>query len=133
MNEKNIYWKWKSLIIDFSNLTDEKNDYGEYIKKKDMVFAYLGTPDEEIHEWYNGKYSSEYNEAFRYAKQLNLIEEYIDYEDLLNEKDKEIERLNNVIQEALNYIDDNTYYKDHKGHININDLYIILQGDDKDE
>lgn len=36
-------------------------------------------------------------------------------------------RLNNIIKEAINYIDDNTYYKGHKGHINIDDLYIILQ------
>ena len=47
---------------------------------------------------------------------------------------KEIERLNNIIKEAINYIDDNTYYKDHKGHINIDDLYIILQkGSDNNE
>lgn len=104
MNKESIYWKWKSLIIDFGNITDEKNDYGEYIKKKDMVFAYLGTPDEEIHEWYNGKYSSEYNEAFRYAKQLNLIEEYIDYDDLLYEKDKELERYKNIIDELETYL-----------------------------
>lgn len=46
---------------------------------------------------------------------------------------EEIERLNNTIKEAINYIDDNTYYKDHKGHINIDDLYIILQkGSDKE-
>ena len=46
---------------------------------------------------------------------------------------KEIERLNNIIKEALNYIDYNTYYKDHKGHINIDDLYMILQkGSDKE-
>jgi regulator of replication initiation timing len=44
---------------------------------------------------------------------------------------EEIERLNNIIKEAINYIDDNTYYKDHKGHINIDDLYIILKGVDK--
>lgn len=104
MNKESKYWKWKSLIIDFANLTNEKNDYGEYIKKKDMVFAYLGTPDEEIHEWYYGKYSSEYNEAFRYAKQLNLIEEYIDYDDLLFEKDNEIERLNNILNELKEYL-----------------------------
>ena len=48
------------------------------------------------------------------------------------EQQEEIERLNNIIKEAINYIDDNTYYKDHKGHINIDDLYIILQkGSDK--
>lgn len=45
----------------------------------------------------------------------------------------EIERLNNIINEAINYIDDNTYYKSHKGHINIDDLYMILQkGSDKE-
>ena len=51
----------------------------------------------------------------------------------IEEKGKENKRLNNIIKEALNYIDDNTYYKDHKGHINIDDLYIILQkGSDKE-
>lgn len=67
---------------------------------------------------------------------------YIKYDDMISmlnrikedneERDKEIERLNNIIKEAINYIDDNTYYKDHKGHINIDDLYIILQGSDKE-
>ena len=48
-------------------------------------------------------------------------------------QEEEIERLKDIIKEAINYIDDNTYYKDHKGHINIDDLYIILQkGSDKD-
>ena len=48
-------------------------------------------------------------------------------------KEQEINRLDNIIKEAIKYIDDNTYYKDHKGHINIDDLYIILQkGDDKE-
>lgn len=72
---------------------------------------------------------------------LDLIlspEHYEEYkgtlQDQLEEKDKEIERLNNIIKEAINYIDDNTYYKDHKGHINIDDLYIILQkGSDSNE
>ena len=51
----------------------------------------------------------------------------------IEEDIKKIERLNNIINEAINYIDDNTYYKDHKGHINIDDLYIILQkGSDKE-
>ena len=45
----------------------------------------------------------------------------------MEEANQEIERLNNIIKEAINYIDDNTYYKDHKGHINIDDLYIILK------
>ena len=61
------------------------------------------------------------------GKAINLTElnEYI------NAQQEEIERLNNIIKEAINYMDDNTYYKDHKGHINIDDLYIILKGVDK--
>lgn len=48
-------------------------------------------------------------------------------------KEKVIKAQDNIINEAINYIDDNTYYKDHKGHINIDDLYIILQkGSDKE-
>lgn len=58
-------------------------------------------------------------------------EHYEEYKGTLNkqleEANQEIERLNNIIKEAINYIDDNTYYKYHKGHINIDDLYIILQ------
>lgn len=127
MNIESKYWKWKSLIIDFANLTNEKNDYGEYIKKKDMVFAYLGTPDEEIHEWYNGKYSSEYNEAFRYAKQLNLIEEYIDYDDLLFEKDEEIERLNNIIKQIEKYLDKEINKLDVPKLENLSELHRIVR------
>ena len=85
MNKESTYWKWKSLIIDFATLSDEKNNFGGYISKKDMVFVYLGTPDDKIHEWYNGKYSSEYNEAYRYAYELGLIEEYVDYEDKIDQ------------------------------------------------
>lgn len=85
MSKESTYWKWKSLIIDFATLSEEKNNYGGYISKKDMVFAYLGTPDKKIHEWYNGKYSSEYNEAYNYAYELGLIDEYIDYEDKIDQ------------------------------------------------
>ena len=59
-----------------------------------------------------------YQEFYRYFQEKTT---------LIEQQRKEIERLNNIIKEALNYIDDNTYYKDNKGHINIDDLYIILQ------
>lgn len=75
-----MYWKWKSMIIDFSKLSNEKNDFGGYTTKKDMVFHYLGTPDEEEHRWYNGGWSSEYNEALRYAFELDLVEKVSDEE-----------------------------------------------------
>ena len=66
-----------------------------------MVFAYLGTPDDKIHEWYNGKYSSEYNEAYRYAYELNLIEEYIDYEDKIDQLTNNWRLLEEFIKDML--------------------------------
>jgi hypothetical protein len=103
MSEENIYyWKWKNTIIDFENISDEKADFGDYTLKKDFVFKYLGTPDKAIHEWKNGWYSSEYNNALKYAKELCLIEKYYDYDEELYEKDKEIERLQNIIDELEN-------------------------------
>ena len=101
MNKESSYWKWKSLIIDFATLSDEKNNFGGYISKKDMVFAYLGTPDDEIHEWYNGKYSSEYNEAYRYAYELGLIEEYVDYEDKIDQLTNNWNELEEYLNEQI--------------------------------
>lgn len=126
MNKETTLWRWKSMIIDFSTLSNEVNDYGGYILKKDMIFSYLGTPDEEIHEWYNGKYSSEYNEAFRYAKQLGLIEEYIDYDEKLSEKDKKIEELTNIINrfEEWLYGEKMTFYRGYN-----DESYLIAFGD----
>ena len=108
MTKEITYWKWKNTIIDFKTLSDEKNNYGGYITKKDMVFQYLGTPDEDIHEWYNGGWSSEYNEALKYAKELGLVEDYIDYEEIRFENQElkqEIDRLNKIIEEIEKLFD----------------------------
>lgn len=80
-DKKKTYWKWKSTIVDFDNIKDEKADFGDYLTKKQMIFHYLGCPDDEIHEWYNGGWSCEYNSALSYAKEYGLVENYIDYED----------------------------------------------------
>jgi len=74
-------WKWKNTIIDFNAISDEKIDCNSWYTKKDWIFQYLGCPDERIHEWYNGGFSCEYNTALKYAKELGLVEDYIDYED----------------------------------------------------
>ena len=62
---------------------------------------------------------------------INSIEDFINYIHNLDKENKSLQSQlkanQEVIKEAINYIDDNTYYKDHKGHINIDDLYIILQ------
>lgn len=92
MNEKK-YWRWKSTIIDFDTISDEKADFGDYITKKDMIFHYLGTPDKEIHEWYNGGWSCEYNYALSYAKEFGLVEDYVDYEDELLQLKEEIKSI----------------------------------------
>lgn len=77
---------------------------------------------EQIDRYLDNEYGVSYT-------RLEELHDFVVEQDLkhIEEKDKEIERLNNIIKEAINYIDDNTYYKDHKGHINIDDLYIILQ------
>ena len=103
MKKEIWYWVWKNTIIDFDNITDEKADYGfEYMSKKDYVFHFLGCPDKGIHEWYNGGWSCEYNQAIKYAKELDLIEEYRDYDDELFEKQEII----NKQKEVLNKIKD---------------------------
>lgn len=104
MEKKKEYWQWKSTIIDFDTISDEKADFGDYWTKKDMIFHFLGTPDKKIHEWYNGGWSCEYNNALSYAKELGLVEEYIDYEDKLYEKEEEIARLNKIIDELYSFM-----------------------------
>lgn len=74
METKYLYWRWKSTIIDFSKIPDEYT-YGTInLSKKEYIFKYLPLPDEEIHTWYNGGWSSEYNEALFSAEVYGLIE-----------------------------------------------------------
>lgn len=86
------YWVWKNTIIDFNTFTDKK--------KIDYVFSYLGAPDKQIHEWYNGGWSSEYNTALKYARELDLIEDYRDYDD-------EIWELKDIIKDLCHIINKN--------------------------
>lgn len=103
MNEEIKYWKWKSTIIDFNTISDETLDYAFNPKKKDWVFRYLGIPDNEIHEWYNGGFSSEYNWALKYAKELDLIEDYIDYEEIICDLKEQLQQKEDIINEITNY------------------------------
>jgi hypothetical protein len=95
MDRELKYWKWKSTIIDFDNISDEKDKFNSLIKK-DEVFQYLGTPDKDIHQWYSGGFSCEYNRALDYAKDLGLIEDYIDYDTKCCELEEEIEELKKI-------------------------------------
>ena len=72
METKYLYWRRKSTIIDFSKIPNEN--------LKEYIFRYLPLPDVEIHRWYNGGQSSEYNDALYYAKEYGLIE-FTDIED----------------------------------------------------
>ena len=109
-DKKSQYWVWKNTIIDFDNLSNEKNEYGGYITKKDLIFSQLGTPDKEIHEWYNGKYSSEYNEAYKYAYELNLIEHYRDYEDEIDKLQSNWNSLRELVRwRPIEEYDENKY------------------------
>ena len=69
---KKEYWVWNTTKIDFDELP--KDDIpGQFYSKADYIFHYLPLPDNLVHEWRNGEYSSEYNEALRYAEELGLI------------------------------------------------------------
>ena len=108
MNKEVRYWKWKSTIIDFNAISDEPLDYAFHPKKKEWVFRYLGIPDNDIHEWYNGGFSSEYNSALKYAEELGLIEDYIDYDDIIYDLKSQIEEKDRIITNAINFIYKNT-------------------------
>ena len=119
MEKEEIKWKWKSTIIDFSKISDELADYGNYITKKYMVFHYLGTPDNKIHEWYNGGYSCEYNSALKYAKQLGLVEDYIDYESSIYDLEIQLKKQQEINQKAIEYINK---FKDSPEYIDAYDI-----------
>ena len=116
MNKEIRYWKWKSTIIDFNTISDEPVDYDDYTKKKDLVFRYLGIPDNDIHEWYNGGFSSEYNRALKYAEELGLIEDYIDYDDIIYELKEQLQQKEDIIYKIKKCIEEKEeYYGDYMG------------------
>ena len=77
------------------------------MSKKDYVFHFLGCPDKGIHEWYNGGWSCEYNQAIKYAKELDLIEEYRDYDDELFEKQEIINKYKEVLDKIKEILKEN--------------------------
>lgn len=105
MNKEIVYWKWKNTIIDFDVISNETIDYNEYITKKDYIFHYLGAPDRQIHEWYNGGFSSEYNSALRYARQLGLVENYVDYENKIYDLEQQVKKQKEVIDKISKYLE----------------------------
>jgi hypothetical protein len=107
MNEEKKYWKWKSTIIDFDNIKEEKADFGDYWTKKEMIFHYLGCPDDKIHEWYNGGWSCEYNYALSYAKEYGLVEDYIDYDDELYQKQEQLDKYKIVLDKIKEILKEN--------------------------
>ena len=129
MSKEKYYWKWKNTIIDFKTISDEKDEYSKYMTKKDLVFHYLGTPDEDIHEWYNGGYSSEYNTALRYAKELGLVEDYIDYEEIRYQ----LQQKENIIKEVREKIENTTINCDGVADDLIDDIYEILEKEKNNE
>ena len=103
--EEIVYWKWKNTIIDFDAISNETIDYNGYVTKKDYIFYYLGTPDRQIHKWYNGGFSSEYNSALIYARQLGLVENYVDYENKICELEQQVREQKEVIDKAIDFIE----------------------------
>ena len=69
-------WRWKNTVIDFSRFDDNNYEREDLHYKINQVMYRLPLPfNNEVHEWNNGEYSSEYNEALRYAFDLGLIEQ----------------------------------------------------------
>ena len=128
MGKEIEYWQWKNTIIDFNTISDEKIDCNDFITKKDYVFMYLGTPDNEMHEWYKGGFSSEYNEALRYAKQLGLVEDVMDYEDKINELEQQIKKQQEVIDKVYFIVKGIAYGGDEDYYIKkITKIYELLK------
>lgn len=79
--KEKVSWRWKNTIIDFSNFNDgDQFSWDERRKswcyKINMIMQFLPCPvNKDIHEWENGQYSSEYNEALRAAFELDLVEQ----------------------------------------------------------
>ena len=130
MNKEIRYWKWKRTIIDFNTISDEPVDYDDYTKKKDWVFRYLGTPDNDIHEWYNGGFSSEYNRALKYAEELGLIEDYIDYDDIIYELKEQLKQKEDIINKAKKYIINNSLYEEEYDYDYEENIYLSEIHDD---
>lgn len=80
MENKYLYWRWKSTTIDFSKIPDEYPFGIINCSKKEYIFKYLPLPDKEINIWYDGGWSTEYNCALQYAEEYGLIE-FIDIEE----------------------------------------------------
>lgn len=76
MNVEKKYWRWTTTVIDFAKLPQEKIYGSRYRTKEDEIFRYLPLPTSttEIHEWYNGGWSCEYNCALHYAIEYGLAE-----------------------------------------------------------
>ena len=72
-----MYWKWKSMIIDFSKLPQEPCSDYDHASKTEFVFFNLGIPDESIHSC-TGVCSEEEYEALKCALELGLVEKVSD-------------------------------------------------------
>jgi hypothetical protein len=91
-----VLWRWKNTSIDFSQFDGEWDDTcGKESNrvKISRICRQLSLPfNKDIHEWENGQYSCEYNEALRHAFELGLVERVY------------------YIEEFDAYVEEETYY-----------------------
>lgn len=97
-----FYWKWKSQTIDFAQINDIEMKETNVRYSVSECFAYLGIPDNEVHEWANGIYSTEYNGCLKRAINLGLVEpvwesSYGSYD----EEESSEERLINIVRSLV--------------------------------
>ena len=91
-----VLWRWKSTSIDFSLFESEWDDTCHKESKRvkmSRICRQLSLPfNKDVHEWENGQFSCEYNEALRHAFELDLVEQVY------------------YIEELDSYVDSETYY-----------------------
>ena len=91
--ESRFYWKWIKFDVDFMKYPDDLyqyNRFNQYELNRDsnryklrQGFEYVGLPinDNCANEWYDGGWSSQYNEALKYLIELGFIRK-VDKEEL---------------------------------------------------
>jgi hypothetical protein len=90
VGDRRFYWEWCKFTIDFREYQDFKSEYNNWDWPEETSYKdkyngngyklqygirYLGLPkiNDGINEWYNGGWSSEYNQALWYLIELGFI------------------------------------------------------------
>ena len=108
---KRISLKDTKILLDYITNLQQEN---EELKK-----------NQRFHK--NGVFSLEYDKETLSDMVEDLQQENERLNEILVWKQEHEKELHTRIEKAIEYIEDNTYYKSHKGYVDLNDLLNILQ------